>query len=196
MSAPVTDVTGVTGALAGPLGTARLAELEPAGLVAAGQEKLVLPEPVPLGEDDEFDVRFVRLLRESMTAGLRVDWTTATVPFDEADLYHLQPPRQGPAGQWRDEFRYGRCYYRRGPGFVLLKDTRDTATGARFRLDQPEAVAAFWELTDAVHEPSASAGARELAGVLAAERLIFRRGSWLTLLPFRIRIWPVPFDLV
>jgi len=182
--------------LDGPLTTTVLAELDLVGLAAAGHEWLVLPQPVPLGEDDEYDVRFVRLLREAISAGLRVDWTAEAVPFDEADVQHLPPPRQGPAPRWREGFRYGQCYYRRGPGFVLLKDTRDLATGARFRLDEPPVVAAFWELTGAVHVPDASDGALELAGLLEPERMVLRRGDWLTLLPFRIRRWPVPFDLV
>ena len=145
MSAVLTDPR--VHAVSGPLSLARLAALDPLALDAAGHHRLVLADPVPLGEDDEFDVRFVRLLREAISVALHVDWTAAgAVPFDPDDVCHLQPPARGPDHAWRDRFRFGLCFYRKGPGFVLLKDTRDLATGARFRLDDPRAVAAFDEL--------------------------------------------------
>ncbi|HEY0636134.1 MAG TPA: DUF5825 family protein [Pseudonocardiaceae bacterium] len=196
MSAPALADPRVA-VLPGPLTVEAITGVDPAALAAAGHETLTLPGPVRLGESDEFDVRFVHLLREAISVELRVDWTTGShLPFAPDLVSHLQPPRRGGGEQWRLEFRYGRCYYRRGPGFVTLKDTRAITEGARYRIEEQPAVVAFAELEGVVHAPTASAGALELAGVLGAEHLVLRRGDWLTVLPFRMRRWPVPFDVV
>jgi hypothetical protein len=186
-----------------PLSTGRLAEIRPAALAADGRELLVLTEPVGLGEDAEFDVRFLCLLREAMSVMLRVDWTARSPgTMDPSLVCHLPPPRTGPATgedglrDWRDRYRFGLCYYRIGPGFVVIKDTRNQEAGVRFRLDDPPAVAAFAELEQAVHLPSAGAETRELFELLAGERLAVRNDAWATVLPFRMRRWPVPWDAV
>lgn len=146
----------------------------------------------------EFSVRFIRLLREALSAGLRVDWALAgPAALDAGLVCHLPPPRDGSelAAAWQAQYGFGRCYYRVGPGFYLLKDIRagEGGRGVRFRLDDARGVAAFGTLADAVHLPSAAADTVELFGVLEAERLTLRRGDWGTLLPFRMRRWPVPF---
>jgi len=199
--------------LAEPLSTGLLTTLDPAELTAAGYETLVIEPPVALagpgqigdgetsdaGESGtgEFSVRFVRLLREALSAGLRVDWALAgPAALDAGLVCHLPPPRDGSelAAAWRAQYGFGRCYYRAGPGFYLLKDIRaGEGGGARFRLDDARGVAAFGTLAAAVHLPSAAADTVELFGVLEAERLTLRRGDWGTLLPFRMRRWPVPF---
>jgi hypothetical protein len=187
----------------GPVTARRLAEIEPLALADAGHQTLVLAEAVGLGTDDELDVCFVRLLREALAATVAVDWTAGSLgDLDESLVCHLQPPRGGAPREesgavWRDRYRFGRCYYRLGPGFVLIKDTRDSVGhGARYRLDGPDAVAAFPDLERALHLPAATARARELFELLAGERLALRRGDWGTVLPFRMRRWPVPFSAV
>jgi hypothetical protein len=190
----------------GPLTAARLALLDPGALTEEGCERLVLAEPVGLGADDEFDVRFLWLLREAVSRSLRVEWTAGgPLPFDDAAVCHIPPPRAERGGgadgdrsgdRWRSRYRFGLCYYRVGPAFVLLRDVRDSGEGARYRLEEPAAVAAWPGLEAPVRLTSADKGVRELAALLEAERLVLRRGEWATLLPFRMRHWPVPFDQV
>lgn len=182
-----------------PLGVADLARFDPAALVAGGVETVVVAEPVSLA-DDEFCVRFVRLLRESISVLLRIQWSLdGPVPVDPVTLYHLQPPvTQAGDGEkaWQHGYGFGLCFYRIGPGFLLLKDTRDLSAGARYRLDDERAVTSFPALEDAVFLPDAPPDVRELSALLEAERLVVRRGDWATLLPFRMRRWPVPFDAI
>jgi hypothetical protein len=188
----------------GPLTAALLAGLEPWDLAQAGRERLVLTEPVRLGTDDECDVRFVRLLRESLSATVRVEWTAESIgSFPAALVSHLPPPSAGVALrgengiQWRDGYRFGRCYYRIGPEFVLIKDMRQgDDRGARYRLDGAEVMGAFPGLEQALYLPAAPAPVRELFELLTGEELVLRRGDWGTVLPFRMRRWPVPFSSV
>jgi hypothetical protein len=181
--------------LDGTLTRERLDAVDPVALSARGRESLVLTEPVVLGEDDAFDIRFLRLLREAMSMTMTVDWTPASaVPFDPRMVRHLVPPREG-ADAWRDGYRFGLCFYQVGPGFVLLKDTRENG-GARYRIDDERAVTAWHELGSVLSLPAASPGVRELCELLTAENLVMRCGDWVTLLPFRMRRWPVPFDAI
>jgi hypothetical protein len=185
--------------LEGPLSRARLDGTDPVTLSAQGRESLVVAEPVVLGVDDEFDVRFLRLLREAMSMTMTVDWSgDLAVPFDPRMVRHLPPPRQrngDGADPWRAEFRFGLCFYQVGPGFVLLKDTRD-GSGARYRIDDERAVSAWHELGSVRFLPDASPEVGELCELLSEEELVMRRGQWVTLLPFRMRRWPVPFDAI
>ena len=186
----------------GPLTRERLKTTDPVALSAAGHESLVLTEPVVFGEDDEFDARFLRLLREAMSMTMAVDWSAGSpVPFDVRMVHHLLPPRRrdgddaDDADGWRARYRFGLCFFQVGPGFVLLKDTREGG-GARYRIDDPKAVSAWRELGSVRHLPDAPAEVRELCELLADEELIIRCGQWATLLPFRLRRWPVPFDVL
>jgi len=188
----------------GPLTAELLGGIEPRDLASAGRERLVLGEAVRLGADEEYDVRFVRLLREALSATVRVEWTAESIGQLPASLVsHLPPPRAGAALRgdngirWRDSYQFGRCYYRIGPEFVLIKDTRQgEGRGARYRLDGAEVITALPGLEQAVHLPAAPAPVRELFELLADEELVLRRGDWGTLLPFRMRRWPVPFSTV
>jgi hypothetical protein len=181
----------------GVLTSASLRALDPVALAEAGHEALLLAEPVVLGRDDEFDLRFLHLLREAMSVILRVDWSTAApVPFELSMVAHLQPPRAQSGDGWRNRHRFGLCYYRIGPGFVLLRDTRDAANGARYRLDDAEAVLSLPELETVRRLPELSADARELYQLLAGEDMVMRCGEWVTVLPYRLRRWPLPFDAV
>jgi len=174
-----------------------LAAIDPVALYRAGYRTLVLAEPVVLGEDGEFDVRFLHLLREAMSVILRIDWAAgSTVPFDLSLVRHLHPPRSGPQDElvreWQRQHRFGLCYYRVGPGFVLLKDIR--GDGARYRLDDGRAVASWPRLESVQRLADASSDTLELCELLDGERLLLRRDGWATLLPYRMRQWPVPFD--
>ena len=171
------------------------ADLDPSALRGAGVETLVLAEPVP------FDVSFVRFLREAMSHTLRVNWTTDRMPAIDPDLVnHLQPPAPAAHDEvstaWRSRYAYGRCYYRRGPGFVTVKDTRVPDANARYLIDDPDAVEAFAASERVVHLPSAPEPLRELLDLLFGERLALRLGEYATLLPNRMRGWPVPYNAV
>ncbi|MBN6041002.1 DUF5825 family protein [Amycolatopsis sp. 195334CR] len=172
-----------------------LLALDPAALSAAGVQLLVLPEPVSFGSDDERDLRFLRLLREAVSYTLRIEWRARAVPFDLTMVGHLPPPLGDEGREWRDTYRFGLCYYQRGPNFVLLKDVRGEG-GARYRIDDEQAMSVWPELEPVRHRDSLTPAARELCALLEEEELLMRRGDWVTHLPYRLRRWPVPFDAI
>jgi hypothetical protein len=75
------------------LDAATAAALEPRALRAQGCRAVTVGQPVSLGADAEFDIRFVRFLREAMSSLLTVDWSLAApYPGDVSDISHLPPP--------------------------------------------------------------------------------------------------------
>ncbi|HEU4423660.1 MAG TPA: DUF5825 family protein [Pilimelia sp.] len=187
----------------GELSVDQIRGLDARKLRATGCRRLDLREPVRLGERDELDLAFLRLLREAMGCTLRMTWSAAGLPaIDPVLLCHLQPPGAvAPAAMaaghvWRDRYGYGRCYYRRGPAFVTIRDSRDPAATARYLIDDPAAVAAFPAAEGVIDLPSAPRPVRELVAMLAGEGLAVRRGRLGLLLPVRMRHWPVPFNAV
>ncbi|HEY1919388.1 MAG TPA: DUF5825 family protein [Streptosporangiaceae bacterium] len=168
----------------------------------------VTPElTVAFGAGPQDDIRLVRFLRESASDLLRPRWRLAEPPaVDVSFLVHLPPPlappaqASGPAADyaraWRAGYGFGHCYYRLGPDFVSIVDVRDPDRAARFVLDGPAPAEAFSQLACAAFLPAAPALTVELAGQLEEAGLLVRRGDWATLLPFRLRRWPVPCTAV
>jgi hypothetical protein len=193
--------------ITGPLSAPMLTEIDPRQLRTRGCHMVAIGCPVSFGADAEFDVRFIRFLREALSSVLTVDWSLATPgPADVAAVCHLPPPtRAGAAAgeaasryadRWRDEYGFGHCYYRQGPGFVQVVDVRDEADAARFLLDEPATVEAFALLARAVRLSDLTPLAAELAGQLADAGLLLQAGDWATILPSRLERWPLPCTAV
>jgi hypothetical protein len=147
---------------------------------------------------DAFDsIAMVRLLRRAMSYGLNVLWDGSLDPaIDVETLVHLPPPTPGGndlvVTRWCATFRAGLCYYRVGPDFVFVKDVRDGGKAARFRLDHPGVLEQFRTLESVVTVSDLDGETRELLDALIEERLALRLGELATLLPYRMRRWPVP----
>ena len=193
--------------ITGPLSAPMLARIEPRQLRKRGCHAVTIDGPVSFGADAEVDVRFIRFLREALSSALTVDWSLATPgPADVGAVCHLPPPARADsatgdatcqyADQWRDEYGFGHCYYRLGPGFIHVVDVRDEADAARFLLDEPAIVEAFALLAGAVKLTDLSPLAAELAGQLAEAGLLLQLGDWATLLPSRLERWPLPCTAV
>lgn len=133
-------------------------------------------------------VTWLAFLRDLASCGVEVLWTCAedsVVP--EAVFRHLPPPQ----GRSRD-FRFGTFYWRFGPDFVTIRDSRDE--GVRlFILDDTDSRETFLRSVDGVERKSV---AKEAAERLLKEGLIAELGDWLLALPYRMRHWPVPFRAV
>ncbi|MEO3792995.1 DUF5825 family protein [Nonomuraea sp. B10E15] len=159
--------------------------------------------PITLGERPEETVAFIAVLRDNLERGTVVDWTGGVRPgFDTAPLLHLPPPRrpvpaagqEGSAGLdvWRSRFRIGLCYYRRGPGFLQVKDMRDPAAAARMIIDDGALGSAFTRCLRPRRLPGLGTDERDAVDVLIDERLVLRCGDLVVTLPHRMRRWPVP----
>lgn len=189
------------------LNTVAIAECEPRALRARGCRALRIGEPVAFGADAESDIRFIRFLRESVSSLLSVEWALGTAsPGDVSDMSHLPPPLAPEAGdtspaardarRWREEYGFGHCYYRLGPGFVHVVDVRDANDAARFVLDEPAAVEAFSLLANVVRLGDVPPVAADLAGQLAEARLLAVSGDWATVVSARLERWPLPCTAV
>nr|AYM53987.1 hypothetical protein [Pyxidicoccus sp.] len=178
-----------------------------ARLLALGCVELRVPWVMELGEQRaEQSAHFIRLLRDCTSHRLRVRWRGAAPPSTAPGmLYHLEPPEGGgvpaldeAARQWRQAHAYGRCYWRAGPGFMLVKDRREGRGAAQFLLDDAATRSMFEAL--AVPRLAESLGTepevRKALADLEEEALVLGLGPWRVALPFRMRCWPVPFIAV
>lgn len=178
-----------------------------ARLVSLGCVELRVPWVMELGErQPEQAAHFIRLLRDCTSHRLRVRWRGAALPpVAPWTLSHLEPPEGGgvpeldeAALRWRRTHAYGRCYWRAGPGFVLVKDRREGRDAAQFLLDDPATRGVFEAL--AVPRRAESLGTapevRKALAELEEEALVLGLGPWRVALPFRMRCWPVPFIAV
>jgi hypothetical protein len=161
-------------------------------VVAYGQ-RLVVTEPFCFGGND--DGRMLTLLATASAHLVDVDWELSSPPpWPVRTLVHLPPPRSGIgyADQWRASYRFGLCTYRRGPGFVQIRDVRPDGEHLRVRIDG-EWAEAFETLTTGM---STSAKCDRLLTDLTDTGLAVRLTDGHHMLPTRLRRWPIPFSSV
>ncbi|WKX73914.1 DUF5825 family protein [Streptomyces sp. XD-27] len=188
-----------------PLHTAPILPHGPAHQVTG--RHVVVEEPLRLGAHGRSTVDAVWFLRECQTQALTVDWSLAPwaaqgtnpagLPFDLTLLRHLPPPAPTPGEsaeviEWRTLHTYGQFFHRRGPGFVTVKDRRDTSASARFTLDHPDLVATFLKCQTPQQLGTLAPVEQEAVTLMAAERITLSQDGWVVALPSRMRIWPVP----
>ncbi|MYS18717.1 hypothetical protein GA0115240_100427 [Streptomyces sp. DvalAA-14] len=125
------------------------------------------------------------------------DGTGAGADADAVAAFrHLSPPEAVtgvPDGadllaRWRAGYFFGACIYRRGPGFLQVRDRRDGQLG-RITIDDPAYMAAVAALEAGVPADDLPA---EILADLAAEDLIGRVGGYAWWTPCRVRRWPSP----
>lgn len=164
---------------------------------------IVVHEDVELGADALATMTFIAFLRTSLTQNVEVRWNgLVRGAFDTAPLHHLWPPTTlagvapEQAEEWRTTFRYGLCYYRQGPSFLLVKDSRLADSQVHLTIDHPDLIDTFLAADAPLQDSALTATQREAVGVLAAETLVYRLDGLLLTLPTRMRRWPVPFSAV
>lgn len=172
-------------------------------LAACDVGALIVAAPVSLGTGNPAPtLAFLRFLRDCGTHGLMVAWQgcfAAGLPV--ALLSHLSPPTAvcgRPDAEavcaWQAAYLYGQCYWRGGPGFVAVRDTRPGRATQRLVLD----TAAEQRLFAALQRPRRTASCREDAGDRAALAALVEAGvalrlsGWALSLPVHMRTWPVP----
>lgn len=165
-----------------------------------GARRVRLPRPVDLaaaGADGAARaVRDLCLVRDLTARAVFVEWRLRLPPEPAdgwRDLSHLQPPSEldGPAdaadalARWREGHYLCKLLWRRGPGFVQIRDRR-WGDLRRFTAEESEyggaiAALAYGARADAVP-----------AAVLAEfreERLVAEVGPLVWWLPYRVRRW-------
>jgi hypothetical protein len=185
-----------------------LADPEYASRVMAETESrsrpLTLLGPIRLGADPDLDVVALRLLAEATSGHVDLHWELGgEPPWPLRAVVHLRPPigAANAAGRrfatrWAELFRFGLCTYRRGPGFVALRDIRPDGERLRTVADGRWATA-FETLLSTPACPNGDAASRQLLDELHTAGLALRLdGGRHVLLPFRLRRWPIPYSAV
>lgn len=136
-------------------------------------------------------------VRELTSHGIAVDWTIR-LPAGAAGwqgLSHLYPPAAVLCGGesenvttwWRDSFHAAKCGYRRGPGFLEIRDRR-TGSFRRTVIRSARNDQAIGPLLRGMSAASLSEAATRR--YLEAD-LIHRAGQYLWWTPYLIRRWPL-----
>ncbi|MFG3498883.1 DUF5825 family protein [Streptomyces sp. NPDC047928] len=166
-----------------------------------GARRVRLPGTVDLSGDPDPEeaaatVGALSLVRDLTARAVLVEWDLR-LPPDTADawqaLSHLQPPRriEGPAGAdeallaWRRGHYLCKCLWRKGPGFVQIRDRR-WGELRRFTADEPEYERAIEAL--AYGAPAGTVPPSILAD-FRGEELVLDVGPLAWWLPYRISRW-------
>jgi hypothetical protein len=182
-------------ALPGPL------EGESERLWHLGARRVRLPGTVDLtGGADALraagTVAALSLVRDLTARAVLVEWDLRTDPADGEGwraLSHLQPPRriEGPAGAdealnaWRRGHYLCKCLWRKGPGFVQIRDRR-WGELRRFTADEPEYERAIEQLA---YGAPAERVPRAVLDDFRGEQLVLDVGPLAWWLPYRISRW-------
>jgi hypothetical protein len=181
------------------------------GWLNDGVRKVVLPGVVDLtatGVAESADaVRRLVLVRELTSYAIEVDWSLR-LPSGDPDLWrvysHLRPPvrvcstgttaeeQVATAAQWRTAFYFDKCTYRRGPGFVQVRDRRAGRLNL-LTIDDPGYLAVLAQLVDGA---AVTAVDLDIAREFGEEGLVTKVGDQLVWLPHRLRRWPLPSMVV
>lgn len=163
-----------------------------------GRRKVVLVKPVDLRVADRRSIERLRAIRDLTSCSVHVDWVLqGSGGFDLRRLFTFFPPRaiagdQPSCDQWRNEFRYGLLYWRLGPGFISIRDSRQGRVNL-LTLHHPAYIKAFLACVQGLPVCDEHAVACE---DLEAEGVLCRVEDWLIALPFRMKHWPVPCNAV
>ncbi|MGW3284793.1 DUF5825 family protein [Streptomyces sp. NPDC001002] len=173
-----------------------------AQLAAEGVQFVQIHEPVDLTDPEGASAVAVLLaIRELTSHGIAVDWTLRMPdPAEWRALSHLHPPAAVFGGSteaetehdvvtaWRGSFHIAKCGYRRGPGFLEIRDHR-WGSFRRLVVNAPRSTA-FQGLLDGVPVIASASTERVLERHLR-ENLVHRAGRYLWWTPYRLRRWPL-----
>ncbi|BCL17848.1 DUF5825 family protein [Micromonospora sagamiensis] len=145
------------------------------------------------------DLALLRYLRDVTSHAVRLRWRLAGLPcFPLHTHVHLVAPSGGVdadstahATAWAADYRYGSFFYRRGPGFVAIKDVRPESEDARLTID--EGAEHFLAMAEAHTLADLEPAAQELVDTVSGAGLLLRVDQRLLVLPYRLRHWPVPY---
>ena len=158
------------------------------GLCKRGLQKVVIEGDLFAPPVDRKASIWLAFLRDLTACGVDLHWRRAAdCPIPDHVFRHLPPP----VGV-NSEFRFGSLYWRLGPEFVTVKDSRGESVRL-FILDDAESSDAFLRSVKGVDRADLPQEQRDL---LLQEGLVADLGGWLLALPYRMRHWPVPFRAI
>jgi hypothetical protein len=161
--------------------------------------EIVVPGKFRMGDSPRQTADFIAWLRDRMSEGLVARWHGEVIPsLTGPALHHLPPPQDDDdaIGVWRSRFRLGLCYYRRGPGFIQIKDVRDPSASAAFVLDDPLLIRVFTRCLVPTRMPEVAPDERGAIEALLAEGLMLQLEDLVVILPYRMARWPIPANVL
>jgi hypothetical protein len=164
--------------------------------------ELVSVADLSVDAEPESAVRTLDLIRELTAWGIVVEWRVRMTGADESwpEFGHLYPPCEiedsddavNARAVWARSFFLGKCHYRRGPGFIEVRDHRPGVLN-RIVIDDPAYLAALSAVLD---DSRARAVPEKIMRAFAAESLVLRFGDLHWWAPYRSYRWPHPPFLV
>ena len=170
-------------------------------LYRSGARCVRVVEPVRLCADaSERSARSLILIRELTGLGAAVSWTAECDDGCVASrrFSHLFPPatvegaQPSAADEWRERYLPCMCVFRRGPGFVEVRDRR-SGTLEILTIDDAGSLAAIDRLLDGVAAAELPDAER---AVLREAELLTEQGGLAWWLPARVHRWPNPSMIV
>ncbi|MEU7027769.1 DUF5825 family protein [Streptomyces sp. NPDC046275] len=146
----------------------------------------------------EHMIPVLSFVRDLTSYGVEVDWRAEMTAPEGPEWWvfsHLFPPSfiEGPRGAealriWRARYHVGRCFFRRGPGFLQIRDRRKGGL-RRLTVADEAYVSAVEALAadrgeDAVPAPAMA--------VFEKHHLAVRIGDGVWWAPYRLRRWAAP----
>ncbi|MFH8791130.1 DUF5825 family protein [Streptomyces sp. NPDC017941] len=171
---------------------------EAARLWELGARRVRLPAPVDLTATEEpaAVLHALSLVRDLTARAVMVEWDLRLAP-DAGEtwrvLSHLQPPAAllGPKSaeeslrSWRRGHYLCKCLWRKGPGFLQIRDRR-WGELRRFTADEPEYERAV-DLLD--HGARADTVPQAALDDFRSEQLVLDVGEYAWWLPYRVSRW-------
>ncbi|MEU0302701.1 DUF5825 family protein [Streptomyces sp. NPDC006175] len=146
----------------------------------------------------EHVIPMLSFIRDLTSYGVEVDWRAQLTTPDGPEWWvysHLFPPSavEGPRGSealaiWRARYHIGRCFYRRGPGFLQIRDRRHAGL-RRLTVSDEAYVSAVEALAAGAGSDSVPATAMQ---VFEKHHLVVRIGDGVWWAPYRLRRWASP----
>ena len=155
-------------------------------------------QTVDMSDDPERVVRALTFIREYTSHGIAVHWRLDAAGLQAwRSLGHLYPPTDltGTGGedaaaleQWSSAYRICKLFYRRGPGFIHIRDHRSGQL-RQFTIRGVRHIGAIDQLLGGAPEADVP---RNVAADFEKVQLLGRVGDMLWWLPYRVHRWPLP----
>ncbi|MEV1024719.1 DUF5825 family protein [Streptomyces sp. NPDC050264] len=164
-----------------------------------GARRVRLPAPIDLtaAADPAAALYGLSLVRDLTARAVMVEWELRLDPRAGESwrpLSHLQPPASlhGPDGgeeealrTWRRGHYLCKCLWRKGPGFIQIRDRR-WGELRRFTADEPEYDTAIGLLD---YGAPADTVAKSVLDDFRTEQLVLEVGAYAWWLPYRVSRW-------
>lgn len=176
-------------------------EEEIARLIKVSVSEVYIKHPITISQQDaQRSLEFIRFLRDAISYGLQIEWKSIFKKSANIRYFiHLPPPSSGIKSRvWNREYSYGKMFWRKGPGFILIKDMRSVSKQTRYIFDDMASLEAFQNIQTPIHlsEMQYSSKIKDAIHEFISEGIALQIGEYILALPYRMRNWPIPYTAI